>query len=445
MARPTIASSAARLLTEHGPLASGELGRLLAAAGVVRARDPVRSVAQALGPDARFTRLDDDRWAWLPAVLEGAVLTHRLSADEAETEAVRLEPDLAPLAPLAIAGLALVAGGSLRRLADDWQRAAGPAGWLGEAPAGTLLGFRLRDGRLELGTLPEAGVGSRLAARRLAAAARARLAGLEPLFEQPVTPVWRLVVEALAELPMLLFEPVDPLGELLDAAGLEVRGGLVGHHGTDWSSWEPGTGQHAGGPPGEETELDQARRRHPGAGERGRHPAGRRSGHPAEELDEVGAEALAIAVGAFALFTQEGQVPSGADAEGLARVLSYPRVAEALAAEAGRDPSLEQFLEPVAVAAGGGRAAAAPCFLLAVCAEARGERGLAEERIAQALKADPSFAPALLRAARYAGERGDTDAVLALLDRAGIELEPAERRQLARFGHNGRGSRPPRP
>jgi tetratricopeptide (TPR) repeat protein len=158
----------------------------------------------------------------------------------------------------------------------------------------------------------------------------------------------------------------------------------------------------------------------------------------------VGAEALAIAVGAFALFTQDGQVPSGADAEGLARVLSYPRVAEALAAETGRDPSLERFLEPVA-AAGGGRAAAAPRFLLALCAEARGDRALAEQRITQALDADPTFVPALLRAARYAGERGDTDAVLALLDRAGVELEPAERRQLARFGHNGRGGRPPQP
>jgi hypothetical protein len=34
--------------------------------------------------------------------------------------------------------------------------------------------------------------------------------------------------------------------------------------------------------------------------------------------------------------------------------------------------------------------------------------------------------------------------VLALLARAGVELQPAERRRLERFARNGEGNRPPR-
>jgi hypothetical protein len=444
--RGTIAGVAARLLAERGPLEAAELGRALAEAGATRSRDTARTVAAALGPDTRFSRLDDGRWAHLPSVLDGAVLAHRLSGSEAAGEVVELDPDLTPIAPLVTPGLQLVGGGTLRRgRADDWNQATGPSGWLGGAEEATLIGFRLRGGRLELGTLSEPGGETRMAAHRLVAAARARLVALEPLFDQPAAHVGRLVVELLVELPRLLDQPLGPLGGLLESAGLEVRGSLIGHKGTDWSAWDPGAADEPS------AALGDARRRHPGGG-LGREPEGAAGPHPAlgdivvppppGELDEAGAEALAIAVGAVALFGRDGRPPADDVAASLAQVLSYPRVADALAAEAQRDPALEQFLAPIAAAASG-RSGAAPRFLLAVCAEARGDRDTAQALLAEALSADPAFAPALLRAARYAGERGDTDAVLALLARAGVELEPAERRRLERFARNGDGGRAP--
>lgn len=44
--------------------------------------------------------LADGRWAWIPALLDGRVFTHRLSALEAEFDMTAFGPDLAPLAML---------------------------------------------------------------------------------------------------------------------------------------------------------------------------------------------------------------------------------------------------------------------------------------------------------------------------------------------------------
>jgi hypothetical protein len=367
MTSTPIVGAAARLLNEHGPQPVDELAHALGGSGP---RPSAGAVETALGGDRRFLRLDDGRWAFLPSLLEGAVLVRRLTAADVEAEAVELDPDLAPLAPLLDGdGLPLAAGGTLRR-GSDGDRVTGPAGWLEGATAGTLIGVRLSGGRLEVGTLDEGAIGAQLPARRLVAGATARLAGLEPLFDEPATHVGRLVTELLAELPRLLDAPPGPLGEVLTAGGLEVRGGLVGRRGTDWSLW-------AAGDDGDAT-----------------------ASHPAA-LDETGREALDLVVGGLALAATGWELEPGHAAD-LAHALSWPGVAETLAEQVRADPSsaaeLEAFLAPIAGTPGAG--AAAPLYVLAVCAEARGDGALADDRLAAALAADPGLIPAVKLAAR---------------------------------------------
>jgi hypothetical protein len=368
MTSTPIVGAAARLLNEHGPQPVEELVHALGGSGP---RPPAGAVETALGGDRRFLRLDDGRWAFLPSLLEGAVLVRRLTAAEVAAEAVLLDPDLAPLAPLLDGdGLPLAAGGTLRRGAGG-DRVTGPAGWLEGAAAGTLIGVRLSGGRLEVGTLDEGSIGAQLPARRLVAGATARLADLEPLFDEPAAHVGRLVTELLAELPRLLDAPPGPLGEVLTAGGLEVRGGLVGRRGTDWSLWAAGD--------------DDARASHPAA------------------LDETGREALDLVVGGLALAATGWELEPGHAAD-LAHALSWPGVAETLAEQVRADPAsageLEAFLAPIARTTGAG--AAAPLYVLAVCAETRGDGELAGDRLAAALAADPDLTPAVLLAARRA-------------------------------------------
>ena len=47
----------------------------------------------------------DGRWASVPAVLDGAGLTHRSPRTRRMAKMLPVDPDLAPLAPLAVGGL----------------------------------------------------------------------------------------------------------------------------------------------------------------------------------------------------------------------------------------------------------------------------------------------------------------------------------------------------
>lgn len=79
---------------------------------------------------------------------------------------------------------------------------------------------------------------------------------------------------------------------------------------------------------------------------------------------------------------------------------------------------LVAFAEHLLAAARG--AATAPLrWLRATCREARGEVLAAERHLAEALRADPDFPPALLDAASYAEDRGEAARALGYLRRAG--------------------------
>ena len=96
-----LAAAVRRLLTERGPLPHADLLAGLTAAGIDLGDYPDDSLLDALDSDpGPVLNLADGRWAWIPAVLDGRVFTHRLSAAEAEHDAIGWDRDLAPLSML---------------------------------------------------------------------------------------------------------------------------------------------------------------------------------------------------------------------------------------------------------------------------------------------------------------------------------------------------------
>jgi hypothetical protein len=140
--RRTVGDAALAVLAQQGPLELGELARLVAERGATQAKRPEVSVRRAVDWEPQVVELLDRRWASAPAVLDGAVLTHRLAQDEADAKMLPVDPDLAPLAPLAVGGLRLVSGGAAE--ACDEGHLHEPPGWLGSRKAGDLAALRPR-------------------------------------------------------------------------------------------------------------------------------------------------------------------------------------------------------------------------------------------------------------------------------------------------------------
>ncbi len=96
-----IAAAIVTALSTHGPLSGDELSDVLVAEGIDLGPDPHDLLEDVIEDDpGPIMSLSDERWVWLPAVLDGRVFTHRLSAAEAEHDMVFVDADLAPLSLL---------------------------------------------------------------------------------------------------------------------------------------------------------------------------------------------------------------------------------------------------------------------------------------------------------------------------------------------------------
>lgn len=451
MPRTTIADTAAELLAEHRALAPDELGRLIAARGVTRSKQPARAVSRALDVDRRFRRLSDGRWAVPAQLLRGATLTRHPTAREATTDVLALTPDLAPLITLAALGLALPDG---RPLAVLWDAEAldasgadtdvvlvGPPGWLAGSSAGQLLHVRTTGGlvRVEPGSEPR--TESRLTVRRLVETARTRLAEQVEsnfLLLPPAVPIDTLILDLLADDPGLLEQPLPPLGEAFAAAGLEVHRSFVGLPGTDWESVDELMYLDA-------TDLDESDDGDPygdpelfdddesGDSDLFAHADDERSGRAlhqqmveAFDLQPWEVEGLGIVLGAHDLGRRLGSIDSTETNAHLARMIAFPGIARVLAVKAWSDPALEPFVVGIAGAAIG-RDAAGPRFVLGACAEARDDVIAAERLYRSALDADPNHPLALAEVARYETDRGDYAAALRHLRAARVPADDPER------------------
>src|SRR5664279_138751 len=185
-----ILAAVKRLLTELGPMTPERLLVALHDAGVELGRDPEETLADLLDSDELplVMPLIDERHALLPALLDGRVFTHRLSAAEIEEGLVAVSPDLEPLSMLTDSEpyQQLLDGAPLVVIfpdldADLLAERGIPVDTISEAPAfllppdrlrvlglrpGDLVGFRLTGAGVDVTCVDEgdADAGTRLAA-----------------------------------------------------------------------------------------------------------------------------------------------------------------------------------------------------------------------------------------------------------------------------------------
>lgn len=430
MPRTTIAGAAAEELARQRAMSAQELGRVVAARGLTRARNPTQAVSRALAVNPGFRRLGDDRWVIPAHLLKGAIVTHRLTASEAESDTLALMPDLAPLASLARVGLMTSDGQLLSFLWDADARDAtgldtdvalrGPHGWLSDTP-GTLFHVRLMGSLLRVGPGPDPRAASRLTVRRLVESCRSRLpAQADPswVVVPHVVSLEEFLLETLVDEPDLLAQPLPPLGEALTAAGLEVHGEWVGLPGTDWervddflafdADWADGWDDLSIDDPAIDDEPDDM-------------TDAEIDEQMAEifGLDEEEVEGLRIVLGAYELSKGIGGIEEAGTNASLAKMFAFPGITRMLGLHAWRDPELESFVAPIARAARGSDAAG-PHLVLGALAEARDDVVAAERAFRAAILADPGHPGALIEVARYEVDRGHYADALRHLRRAGV-------------------------
>lgn len=367
------------------------------------ANTPLDEVARYRGHEAKETLMDiiespglirvgehADLVVRTSELLEGLVLTHRLTGEELQRGMVEVEPDLGEVATAA--SLTLSQGGLLD-VHYDWGDTedyhpggslVGPNGWLTRFTPGDLLAFRLRRGGLELMVVADPGPGHTEQQALLRAFDEA-LAGRQMVGIHTSL----LVDEALMADRTLFRAPVLPVSELLEAAGLEVRDGWSGRRGEDW---EPAWVIHR---------IDEAARF---AHER--------------ELDDCCVSGFVTVVG-YTL--GRGMAPGEVNA-----ALSHGEVADTfvdwwLDTWAIESPRFARTLQPLLTESGRDQAGAR--YLMAVHHDSRGEALAAESQLEGAIQANPGYRPALWMLAGYAADRGDAGRAVALWRRSGADPE----------------------
>ncbi|MDP1818615.1 MAG: SEC-C metal-binding domain-containing protein [Acidimicrobiales bacterium] len=160
----------------------------------------------------------------------GMTFTHRITQAELDDEAVVFAPDLTVLDWDAREGLELGSGGRVRVDYGDLSTPSvlrGPQGWLDAVAPGDLAAFSRVDGCLSVRTVEGVADGAAEIAALGEAAVR-WIGGGQGEEEVPV------LMEAMARDASLFRAPVPPVGELMEAAGLERRGVEWGWAAEEW-------------------------------------------------------------------------------------------------------------------------------------------------------------------------------------------------------------------
>lgn len=371
----------------------------------------------------RFWSTPDDVMVLSSTLMEGLVLTHRLSADEIEAGEVWYSPDLVVLDfganHLELEG---AEGIVVHRFGEsppgeDHSTLVGPVGWLDGFAPGDLVAFT-RTGRTVTVTRVEEPVDDEHEVALLRDTIDGRIG---PGDGEEAVP---FALDAFTRDIEAFRRPVRPLGELLEAAGLERRGFSFGRAGEEWKSF---------------SEQFWERRRVRTVEEYGFNGCCRQA------FDRV-----YDAYEAFRAAPEAG-VP---DVRAVAEALEHSSVGPAVAACAlgewpGGDERLRSFAETVV--AGVPRRAAPARLVLALEAERRGDALTAEIELQTALEADSGYGPVALELAAYAMDRSDLDLALTLLRHPDLSSDPDEIEHLeavraevgARFAGIGRNDRCP--
>ena len=405
-------------LSTHGPLTEQELLRVLDAEGANLGPDADAMLSEVLDTEGElFLPLIDERWAWIPALLDGRIFTHRLSAAEVEHDFLNLTPDLVPVSMLTeletyqrltdgapvtdvLPGFdedVLTARGvPMDAVDEDGALLLLPPGRLADlgVAAGDLVGLRVSEQGFELTAVSE------VAQCAIGAALNDLLQSDRP--EVLDAAVWTVCAAQAG----LFREPAAPLAELLSAGGLSYEGDWVARGEFDFAAW-----RLAG-------RVERIKERY--------------------ELDDD--EALAV-VTMLRLHDQvldlmdvaiagwaPGDVESPLPEQATLALLSEPAVADAVLAES------RAAMDRMGAAALGlltesaERVAPRPArpalrWLRAKAHEVLGELEEAEATYRAAETLDASWPLTLISLARYASDRGDAEGALSLLRRAGAPAD----------------------
>ncbi len=408
----------ARILVENGPLREDDIAHRLREASI---RNPDDVLPQLLNEiDCPAVPLVDESWVWLPELMAGRILTHRVDAQELAHDILIVTPDLDPLThlcefeefarladgtPISVALPAfdedvLDERGVPPDMVDDGGALILPPGTLSDldVAAGELVGLRLTPAGLTL---------TRVTAETSPSVGAALAATLDP--EEPVafdSAVWSACVADTA----LFTEPVEPLSEIADAHNLVRRLDVLAPAEFDYDRWRF------------DIDCEVMSRRY--------------------DIAEDAALALRTLVSIYEQMSQlltmplsdDEEVPDGdAPTPALAGYrelvaefgaeLADPHLAEVLLAETvGRNPDgaaalglFAETLEPQVPR----RARVAFRWLRSVALERIGDIEAAERELLTAETMDTDWPLPLYDLARIASDRGDVERALALLHRAG--------------------------
>lgn len=364
----------------------------LAARALEEDESPEEYLFYLLEDEPRILVTDEDEVIRLDERAEGLVFTHRIRPDEVDGGMVDLVPDLS-LLDLGVRELSTSdgplglefgrTGGSPYSAHGSWV---GPVGWLSGLTPGALIVFRRIGDRVvveEVAT--EVGEGeAEVAALRDAFEIEAGYD--QGVGEEPEN----LLRHAVLADPSLFRSPVRPVSELLQDAGLSVRGPFVGPADAEWEPRGVAVAEdfraHLRQVYGFNACCDAA-------------------------LDQVLAGWTAHLTG--------GEIA----VKSVSRALGHGSVIEAFSDWTGRFGSLGSVLVrdfATALMTSGRRDAAPALMLRARHYEAVGESLAAEADLEEAIVSDPDFGPALAELAWYASDRGNPGRVVSLLRRAGV-------------------------
>lgn len=369
------------VIRDRQPIGADEVDRLVAERLGLPAGDPLTETLldqvqeHLLDDDGPLVILAPDVLVHVPSLVDGIVLTHRLT--DAEREAGVLYA--ADLPAFRRVGLRWQGSAVFDYVGeDDRSRWLGPPGWLQPLPAGALLAVRVRpDGEVALTVLDV----EPTASDELVASVRV---AYDAEVEEPWLPVTAedLLLAMLARDRTAFARPVPPLPELAEMAGLEQRDETYAH---DESVWRQA----------------QLADRHWRLLDRlGPGPRSRTALHVLTLLDDG--------------------VPDAAAARDVLRGLRDPDVLEVVSDEllgTADDPQLVVELGALAdrllTMASRPAERAVGHWLAALACERRGAVLDAESHLREAVRVDPGWLCAEDRLAWYESDRGDAAAAVA--------------------------------
>lgn len=400
------------IVRERQPIELEEMeGFVWSTLGLPQGQEPFatyldRVVERIMEPEGQLVLLAGDVVVEPVSLCEGIVLTHRLTQDDRDLDALPLDVDLCVFARHEEV-LRTPIGGEIEFFLEEggvpeWK---GPVGWLKGFQPGTLLGVRVEDATVSL----EA-VGAELNMNPDTVVA------LRETFEAEIDDAWvpviaeEVVLSALARDRSAFATPQLPLTELCDAAGIEIRYGYLAHEESVWQN---------------QAEIQR----------------GARVTRRLDDPDDVSA-----VLGVMDRFETDAEDPD--ELRQMLMDIRRPGVFDvALDEMFGLDDDLDRIDAAAAFVERGLDIARRPeqvavaHLIGAIVAERRQDPLGGEKHLQLAVEADRDWAPAVDRLAWYQSDRGEAAAAARLWERLGTPSDDPDLHEVEQFSNTTTGPR----